>query len=168
LHSPTDAQIEIAAQRTDYENALREFDMQFLGNFGALLHVCGGALESSDQSDLRYRSIRDVTFARYWHMSPEDSRRALSIVDDIGAQAIWQIRDSPGEHCPVMLELGKKLLAAFARRSRAYAGADWSDVTNFDRWGESVFFTWSIALELEAQVRPDVLKEVAEREGKSR
>ena len=168
LDSTSGAQLEIAAQRADYESALREFDIQFLGQFGALLHVCGNTLESSDRSDLRFRAIRDVTFARYWNMSPEDSRRALSAVDGIGAQAIRELRESHSERCPVMLGLGKKLLDAFTRRSRPYAGDDWSDVTNFDRWGESVFFTWSIALELEAQVRPEVLKEVAAREGKTR
>ena len=164
LGSPGDAPVEIAAQRADYESALREFDMQLLGHLGALLHVCEGALESSDKSDLRYRAIRDVTFARYWNMSAEESKRALGIVDSIGAQAIRQFRESPSGSCAVMLGLGKKLLGVFARRSRPYESDDWSDVTKFDRWGESVFFTWSIALELEAHVRPDVLKEVDERE----
>jgi hypothetical protein len=37
-------------------------------------------------------------------------------------------------------------------------------VSRVDRWGESAFFTWSVALELEAYARPDVLKEVAARE----
>jgi len=167
LESPGGARSEIVRQRLDYENALREFDTQFLGHFGALLHVCGNSLESTDRSDLRYRALRDVTFARYWKMSPQDSQHALSIVDSVGAETIQQLRDSPGGRCPVMLGLGRKLLGAFERRTRPYAGDDWSDVTSFDRWGESVFFTWSIALELEAHVRPDVLKEVAERERKS-
>ena len=167
LVSPGGARSEIATQRFDYENALREFDTQFLGHFGALLHVCGNSLENADRSDLRYRSLRDVTFARYWNMSPQDSQHALGIVDSIGAEAIRQLQDSPRERCPVMLELGKKLLGAFARRTRPYAADDWSDVSNLDRWGESVFFTWSIALELEAHVRPDVLKEVAARGRKS-
>jgi hypothetical protein len=168
LDSPGSAPIEIAAERTDYESALREFDMQLLGHLGALLHVCGNALESSDRSDLRYRTIRDVTFARYWNMAPEETRRALGVVDDIAAEAIWKLRESADERCPAMLGLGKKLLAAFARRSKPYAADDWSEVTRFDRWGESVFFTWSIALELEAQARPAILEEVEERENPSK
>ena len=168
LDSPNGAQIEIAAQRADYESTLREFDMQLLGHLGALLHVCENALEDSDKSDLRYRAIRDVTFARYWNLSVEDSRRALGTVDSIGAQAIRQFRESPSGNCAVMLGLGRKLLGALARRSRPYEGDDWDDVTRFDRWGESVFFTWSVALELEAHVRPGVLKEVEEREGRAK
>jgi hypothetical protein len=167
LDSPSEAPIEIAAQRSDYEIALREFDTQFLGHFGALLHVCGNALEGSDRSDLRYRDLRDVTFARYWNLSAQDSQRALGVVDSIGAETIRQLRDSPAEGCPKKLELGKKLLDAFARRSRPYAANRGSNVSSLDRWGESVFFTWSIALELEAQVRPEVLKEVAARVRKS-
>ncbi len=168
LASPSGAQVEISAQRDVYEDALREFDMQLLGHLGALLHVCEDDLESSDKSDLRYRAIRDVTFTRYWNMSDEDSRRALGTVDGIGARAIRQFRESPSGRCPVMLALGKKLVGAFARRIKPYESDDWSDVTRFDRWGESVYFTWSIALELEAHVRPDVLKEVEARERKSR
>jgi len=168
LDSPGDAPVEISAQRDDYENALREFDMQLLGHLGALLHICEDALESADRSDLRYRAIRDVTFARYWNMSPEDNKRALGIVDKIGAQAIRQFRESPNMRCPVMLELGRKLVGAFARRSRPYSGDDWSGVTRFDRWGESVFFTWTVALELEAHVRPEVLKEVEAREARAK
>ena len=168
LDSPGDAPVEIDAQRADYENALREFDTQLLGHIGALLHVCGDDLENSDRSDLRYRAIRDVTFTRYWNMSADESKRALSIVDNIGAEAIRQFRESPNASCPVMLGLGKKLVSAFARRSKPYEADDWSKVTRFDRWGESVFFTWSVALELEAHVRPDVLKEVEEREDQSK
>lgn len=168
LDSPETAPVEIAAQRADYENALREFDLQFLGHVGALLHVCGNDLQSSDQSDLRYRAIRDVTFTRYWNMSAEDSKRALATVDNIGAQAIRQYRESPSARCPVMLGLGRKLLSALARRTKAYAGDDWSRVTNFDRWGESVFFTWTIALELEAHVRPEILAQIEARESDSK
>jgi hypothetical protein len=166
LGSPGGAQSEIAAQRAEYESALQEFDTQFLGHFGALLHVCGDALGSSDHSDLRYRALRDVTFSRYWKMSPQDVQRSLDLVDSIGAQTIRQLRESQGDRCTVMLELGKKLLGAYAKRSRHYSGDDWSGVSNVDRWGESVYFTWSVALELEARVRPEVLNEVAVRERK--
>ena len=86
LASPSGAPVEIAAQRDVYENALREFDMQLLGHLGALLHVCGKLWRARIESDLRYRAIRDVTFTRYWNMSAEDGRRALGIVDNIGAR----------------------------------------------------------------------------------
>ena len=160
LASPKDSGPAIAALRDQYESRLREFDTEFLGHFGAMLHACEQARPSSDKSRLQYEGIRQIAIDRYWMLSSQESQQTIGVVDGIGADTIRALGNVPKERCTVLLALGKKMLAAYWRRLKPYAGADWSEVSYKDRFGESMFFTWTIALELEAHVRPDVLKEI--------
>jgi len=168
LESPTEAEPAFASMRDQYESKLRDYDMEFLGHFGALLHLCTKARERSDKIDLQYEGIRQLAVDRYWAVLPQDRQRLTGAIDRIAVETIQKFGSLSKERCTVMLALGKKLNAVYWRRLKPYAADDWSGVTYGDRLGESLFFTWTIALELEAHVRPDVLKEVDAREARSK
>jgi hypothetical protein len=167
LKAPESAEAEIEAMRLEYEEKLQEFDTEFLGHYGALLHVCGKTLEGADRSRFRYQVVREVTFDRFWGKSPRESREALGVVDGIASDAIRQLDVVAKERCTAMLDLSKTLLGVLVHRLKPYSKRDCCDVSRADRWGGNLSFTWSIALELEARMRPDVLKEVDAREALS-
>jgi hypothetical protein len=154
LESPKEAAAVIASLRERYENRLREFDTEFLGHFGGMMHVCEGLHVPMGKTRVQFEGIRQLAIDRYWMPTPQERLQTINRVDTVGASTIRQLQGTSAERCTRMIALGRNLMGVYWRRLKPYARDDWSNVTFGDRLGESILFTMNIAIELEAFARP--------------
>lgn len=155
LKSPESAKAMFAALRTEYESKLRIFDIQLMAHYGAVLDECDPWTSAAVKRSNELNVIMAIDLGAYWNLEGDKEVDALV---DIRFEVADSLEGTSKERCASLMALGRKLLVVLGNRVRPYATSD-TTPSEADRFNMSIAFSRSIALELEAAMRPAILQE---------
>ncbi|MFC4312677.1 hypothetical protein ACFPN2_26570 [Steroidobacter flavus] len=132
---------------------LLSFDKDLLQRYRALISVCP------------YRSYDfmppnlDVTFPRYWQLSPSAYAAVKQEIEDAANRSAQQIRGWPKARCYEARNFGATILSSLELRLRPYGEAGWENLPA-QEFNKSLNHVFNVALTFEETVHPNVRKAV--------